>query len=124
MGEYSNKFLLKYFSMRRFTKNYYIPNLNNLTLTDKPMKYSQELKNKGFEMKIRKECEDDEGYDLYLTVSKGDSFLDFFYSLSNSKGYYFTSDSTDCNGDGCDWDIDGERLVCEYLGVEQLKEIS
>tara|TARA_B100000767_G_scaffold212898_1_gene200175 strand:+ start:51 stop:425 length:375 start_codon:yes stop_codon:yes gene_type:complete len=124
VGEYSNKFLLKYFSMRRFTKNYYIPNLNNLTLTDKPMKYSQELKNKGFEMKIRKECEDDEGYDLYLTVSKGDSFLDFFYSLSNSKGYYFTSDSTDCNGDGCDWDIDGERLVCEYLGVEQLKEIS
>ena len=88
------------------------------------MKYSEKLKNEGFEMKIRKECEDGEGYDLYLTVSKGDSFLEFFYSLSNSKGYYFTSDSTDCNGDGCDWDIDGERLVCEYLGVEQLKEIS
>jgi|TARA_B110000211_G_scaffold198602_1_gene228568 hypothetical protein len=102
----------------------YLHNLNNLNLTEKPMKNSQELKNKGFEMKIRKECEDDEGYDLYLTVSKGDSFLEFFYSLSNSKGYYFTSDSTDCNGDGCDWDIDGERLVCEYLGVEQLKEIS
>ena len=39
------------------------------------MKYTEKLKNKGFETKIRKECEDGEGYDLYLTVSKGDSFL-------------------------------------------------
>ena len=49
------------------------------------MKYSEKLKNEGFEMKIRKECEDGEGYDLYLTVSKGDSFLEVFYSMSNSK---------------------------------------
>ena len=53
------------------------------------MIYTKKLKNKGFEIKIRKECEDDEGYDLYLTVSKGDSFLEVFYSMSNSKGYYF-----------------------------------
>ena len=33
------------------------------------MKYSEELKNKGFEIKFRKECEDGEGYDLYLTVN-------------------------------------------------------
>ena len=87
------------------------------------MKYSEKLKNKGFEMKIRKECEDGEGYDLYLTVSKGDSFLEVFYSMSNSKGYYFTSDSTDCNGDGCDWDIDHEQILCDYFGVEELKEM-
>ena len=65
--------------------------------------YTEELKNKGFEFKIRKECEDGEGYDLYLTVSKGDSFFESFFSMSHSKGYYFTSDfGTDCGGDGCD----------------------
>jgi len=31
------------------------------------MKYSEKLKNKGFEIKIRKECEDGEVNDLYLT---------------------------------------------------------
>ena len=88
------------------------------------MKYTEKLKNKGFETKIRKECEDGEGYDLYLTVSKGDSFLEVFYSMSNSKGYYFTSDSTDCHSDGCDWDIDHEQILCDYFGVEELKEMS
>jgi len=87
------------------------------------MIYTKKLKNTGFEIKIRKECEDDEGYDLYLTVSKGDSFLEVFYSMSNSKGYYFTSDSTECNGEGCDWVIDHEQILCEYLEVEKLKEI-
>lgn len=96
------------------------------------MNYTKKLKNKGFETKIRKECEDGEGYDLYLTVSKGDSFLEVFYSMSNSKGYYFTSDSTDCRvfitftgrGDGCDWDIDHEQILCDYFGIEELKEMN
>jgi len=88
------------------------------------MKYTEKLKNKGFETKIRKECEDGEGYDLYLTVSKGDLFLEVFYSMSNSKGYYFTSDSTDCRGDGCDWDIDHEQILCDYFGIEELKEMN
>jgi len=30
----------------------------------------------------------------------------------------------DCNGDGCDWDFDVDKIICEYLGVEKLKEIS
>ena len=51
------------------------------------MKYSEKLKNEGFEMKIRKECEDGEGYDLYLTVSKGDSFLIF---ISNPSFFNFS----------------------------------
>ena len=38
------------------------------------MKYSEELKNKGFEIKFRKECEDGEGYDLYLTESSYPGF--------------------------------------------------
>jgi len=43
--------------------------------------------------------------------------------MSHSNGYYFTNDDTDCNGDGCDWDFDVEKIVCDYLGVEKLKEI-
>jgi len=61
------------------------------------MKYTEELKNKGFEFKIRKECINSEGYDLYLKISKGDSYSESFYSMSHSKGYYFTSDYTDCH---------------------------
>ena len=57
-------------------------------------------------------------------MSKGDSFLEVFYSMSNSKGYYFTSDSTDCHGDGCDWDIDHEQILCDYFGIEELKEMN
>ena len=30
---------------------------------------------------------------------------------------------SDCNGDGCDWDIDHEQILCDYFGVEKLKEI-
>lgn len=43
---------------------------------------------------------------------------------TGSKGYYFTTDFTDCNGDGCDWDIDHEQILCDYFGVEELKEMS
>ena len=43
--------------------------------------------------------------------------------MSNSKGYYFTCDNTDCSGEGCNWDFDIEKIVCEYLEVEKLKEI-
>jgi hypothetical protein len=88
------------------------------------MKYTEELKNKGFEFKIRKECINSEGYDLYLKISKGDSYSESFYSMSHSKGYYFTSDYTDCHGEGCDWDLDDEQVLCDYLGIEELKEIN
>ena len=44
--------------------------------------------------------------------------------MSNSKGYYFTSDSTDCNGDGCDWDIDHEQILCDYFGVVVKRNVS
>jgi len=43
--------------------------------------------------------------------------------MSHSKGFYFTNDHTDCSGDGCDWDFDIEKIICDYLGVEKLKEI-
>ena len=87
------------------------------------MKYTEKLKQQGFEIHLRKECEDGEGYDLYITIKKEESFYETFYSLSNSKGYYFTNDHTDCFGDGCDWDFDVEKIISEYLGVEKLKEI-
>lgn len=87
------------------------------------MKYTQKLKQQDFEILITKDCEDDKGYDLYITIRKKESFSETFYSMSNSKGFYFTSDNTDCSGEGCDWDIDIEKIVCEYLGVEKLKEI-
>ncbi|MEO2144012.1 MAG: hypothetical protein ABGW83_07860 [Flavobacteriaceae bacterium] len=43
--------------------------------------------------------------------------------MSNTKGYYFTYDNTNCQGDGCSWDIDEEQILCNYLGVDKLKEI-
>lgn len=86
--------------------------------------YTLKLKKEGFEIQIRKECEDDEGYDLYLIISKGDSFSETFYSMSHSKGFYFTADNTDCDGDGCNWDFDVDQIICDYLGVEKLIEIS
>ena len=91
--------------------------LNNLKM------YSEKIKKQGFSIQIRKDCEDDKGYDLYITISKKDSYSETFYSMSNSKGYYFTCDNTDCSGEGCNWDFDIEKIVCEYLGVEKLKEI-
>ena len=47
--------------------------------------YSEKIKNKGFEIKIRKDCEDDKGYDLYITISKEDSYSETFYSMSHSQ---------------------------------------
>ena len=91
--------------------------LNNLKM------YSEKIKKQGFSIQIRKDCEDDKGYDLYITISKEDSYSETFYSMSNLKGYYFTNDHTDCSGEGCNWDFDIEKIVCEYLGVEKLKEI-
>ncbi|MEO2143027.1 MAG: hypothetical protein ABGW83_02765, partial [Flavobacteriaceae bacterium] len=61
--------------------------------------YSEKLKKQGFEFHFRKECEDGKGYDLYLTIRKGDSYSETFYSMSNTKGYYFTYDNTNCQGD-------------------------
>jgi hypothetical protein len=85
--------------------------------------YREKIKKQGFSIQIRKDCEDNEGYDLYVTISKGDSYSETFYSMSNSKGYYFTYDNTNCSGDGCNWDFDIEKIVCEFLEVEKLKEI-
>ncbi len=87
------------------------------------MNYTEKLKQKGFEILITKDCEDDKGYDLYIKIRKEESFSENFYSMSHSMGYYFTNDDTDCKGEGCDWDVDVEKIVCEYLGVEELKEI-
>lgn len=89
------------------------------------MKYTEELKSKGYLIEFEKGHTDSQGYDLCLIVKHGNSYSESFISLSHSKGYYFTSDfGTDCGGEGCEWEIDDERLICEYLGVEQLREIS
>ena len=40
--------------------------------------YSEKIKKQGISIQITKECEDDEGYDLYLTVSKEIHFLKYF----------------------------------------------
>ena len=91
---------------------------NNLNM------YSEKIKKQGFSIQITKDCEDDKGYDLYITISKEDSYYETFYSMSHSKGYYFTCDNTDCSGEGCNWNFDIEKIVCEYLEVEKLKEIN
>ena len=91
---------------------------NNLNM------YSEKIKKQGFSIQITKDCEDDKGYDLYITISKEDSYSETFYSMSHSKGYYFTCDNTDCSGEGCNWNFDIEKIVCEYLEVEKLKEIN
>ena len=88
------------------------------------MKYTDKLKQKGFEILIMKDFEDDKGYDLYITIKEEEFFSKTFYSMSHSKGFYFTKEHTDCNGDGCDWDFDVDKIVCEYLVVEKLIEIS
>ena len=36
--------------------------------------YREKIKKQGFSIQIRKDCEDNEGYDLYVTISKGDSY--------------------------------------------------
>ena len=61
---------------------------------------------------------------LTLLTTRKDSYSETFYTMSHSKGFYFTNDHTDCKGEGCDWDVDVEKIVCEYLGVEKLKEIN
>jgi len=67
--------------------------------------------------------EDDKGYDLFIKIRKEESSLETFYSMSHSKGYCFTNDDTDCKDEGCDWDVDVEKIVCDYLGVKKLNEI-
>ena len=88
------------------------------------MNYTEELKSKGYLIEFEKGASDDQGYDLCLRVKLGESYSESFFSLSHSIGYYFSWDyGTDCVGEGCEWEIDDEKLVCEYLGVEQLKEM-
>lgn len=87
------------------------------------MDYTNKLKNKGINIEINKTNVDDKGYDLHIYLSKGDDYYEAFFSMSNSKGYYFTFDETDCRNDGCNWKIDSKKLISEYIGVENLLEI-
>jgi hypothetical protein len=88
------------------------------------MNYIKDLETKGFKIEFEKNCQDAEGYDLYLRIRKDDSYYESFFSMSNSRGYYFTSDyKNDCSKDGCSWSFDDDKLICEYLGVDELKEI-
>jgi len=87
------------------------------------MKYTKELESKGYQIEFEKGHSDGQGYDLYLRIRKDVSYYESFFSMSNSKGYYFTSDRHDCMGDGCNWDFDDDKLICEYLGVDELEEM-
>ena len=87
------------------------------------MSYTKELKDKGYEIKFEKSNFDDKGYDLIMTVSKSNNYYRAFYSMSNSRGYFFTMDYDNCNGDGCNWNFNDDKLICEYLGVEVLNQI-
>ena len=87
------------------------------------MNYTEELKSQGYLINFEKGDSDDQGYDLCLRVELGESYSESFFSLSHSVGYYFSWDCGDCDGEGCEWEIDDEKLVCEYLGVEQLEEM-
>jgi len=90
------------------------------------MEYAKELESQGYKIELEEERihSDGQGYDLYLRIRKGDCYSESFFSMSNSKGYYYSSDfGTDCKGDGCHWDFDEEKLVCEYLEVDELEEM-
>ena len=54
---------------------------------------------------------------IYILNKKRGIIFGKLYSMSHSMGYYFTNDDTDCKGEGCDWDVDVEKIVCEYLGA-------
>jgi hypothetical protein len=88
------------------------------------MKYTEELKESGLTIEITKSNEDEQGYDLLLKVMKGDNYHESFYSMSNTKGYYFIKDiGTDCKNEGCEWNFDDDKIISEYLNIESLKEI-
>lgn len=87
------------------------------------MKYTKELESQGYVIEFEKDNSDKEGYDLFLKVSKDDDYYEMIYSLSHSTGFYFSFDFTESFGEGEIWDFDNNKLVCEYLGVDQLKEI-
>lgn len=88
------------------------------------MKYIKELEEQGYQIEFEKENTDSLGYDLFLRVRKDGSFYESFFSMSNSKGYYFSIEKgNDCLGGGCDWEFDDDKLVCEYLGIKELNEM-
>ena len=86
-------------------------------------KYIKSLELKGFKIHFSKTNFDSEGYDLYINISKLDSFCKSIFSMSNSSGFYFTYDSFECINEGCKWDFDDFKLAAEFLGVEKLTEI-
>ncbi len=87
------------------------------------MSYTRELKDKGYQIKFEKSNFDNKGYDLTINVEKGAHYYQAFYSMSNSLGYFFTMDYNDCNEDGCNWDFDNDKLVCEFIGADVLNKI-
>ena len=93
------------------------------------MKYTNELKNKGFKISYDRVAATRDGYDLIVDISKNNSYLKCSFSMSHQRGYYFNGlepfdfDSSDKDWDVEKWDFDYETLLCEYYGVDKLIEM-
>ena len=84
------------------------------------MEYTNQLKQEGYTVSLEKQNEDGEGYDLMLEVSNADGFYSVVYSMSQVRGSYYSFDFCDSDGDGDSWDFDNQKLVCEFLEIEEL----
>lgn len=87
------------------------------------MNYTEKLRSIGFKIEFEKGNSDKQGYDLYLRITKNDGFYELLYSLSHSVGYYFSYDWCNLIGEADKWDIDNNKLICDFLGTDELKEI-
>ena len=94
------------------------------------MKYTNELKNKGFKVSYDRVAATRDGYDLIVDISKNNSYLKCSFSMSHQIGYYFSLEPFDYDSSDKDyfdgdeeWDFDYYTLLCEYYGVEELLEM-
>ena len=59
------------------------------------MKYTNELKNKGFKVSYDRVAATRDGYDLIVDISKNNSYLKCSFSMSHQIGYYFSLEPFD-----------------------------
>ena len=85
------------------------------------MNLTQTLINEGYLIEFEKGNSDNLGFDLFLKISKDDSYYEIHYSMSHELGKFFSCDFTNnFSGEGEFWDFDNNTLICEYIGVVKL----
>ena len=87
------------------------------------MKYTNNLESQGYKIEIEKANTDEQGYDLYLKISKNHSFYESIFSMSHSLGYYFSYGRCDSIGEDNNWEFNDKKLISEYLEIDKLEEI-